>query len=455
MIISPRLPEINSLLGKLDWNSTLGLHLRMMVIGILHHRRRMSAQQVASAIVGQSRHRAAVGRFLKGHGRRLKNLNARAWQRLLATAAKTCGRYVFIIDTTSVSHQGERMENTFSTGNVRRRKAKLRRYKKRRYARRGCHAFVWGCLLTPDGKRLPVVRSYYTREYCEKHQRPHQTQADLAAELVRALVVPPRAEVIVLGDTSFESEQLRDACCERGFYWIMPANPERVLEDGRPRPKLWSLAEGFTPRMFAPVRLVPTEGPYAAMRRTSHLRQKSKNKRCRTFYVHEERRAVHSVGEVRIVFSTKQKPQPGKQLVREETKVLLSNAEHVSVAEIVELYLLRWQIELLFKELKSCLGMHQYGFRTFVCVEAWMEAFRLVLLYLEWIRVRRMRSSKTARERSWWSRQRTYGLCLAVSTQLAEAQLVALKRSTETRTGIKKLRSKLRAALAREYRIAA
>jgi len=33
------------------------------------------------------------------------------------------------------------------------------------------------------------------------------------------------------------------------------------------------------------------------------------------------------------------------------------------VAQIVELYLVRWQIELLFKELKSCLGMHQYGFR--------------------------------------------------------------------------------------------
>src|ERR1044071_5497861 len=155
MIISPRLPEIKGLLGKVDWNSTLGQHVRMMVIGILQHRGRMSAQQVASAIVGQSRHRAAVGRFLKHHGRRLRNLNARAWQRLLAAAAKASGRYVFIVDTTSVSHQGERTENTFSTGNVRHRRAKVRRYQKRRYARRGCHAYVWGLLLTPDGRRLP------------------------------------------------------------------------------------------------------------------------------------------------------------------------------------------------------------------------------------------------------------------------------------------------------------
>jgi hypothetical protein len=454
MIISPRLPQINGLLGKLDWNSTLGQYLRMMMVGILHHRGRMSAQQVASAIVGQSRHRAGVGRFLQHHGRRLRNLNARAWQRLLAAAAPR-GRYVFIIDTTSVSHQGERTENTFSTGNVRRRAAKVRRYKQRRYARRGCHSFVWGLLVTPHGRRLPVVRSYYTREYCEKHHLSHRTQADLAAELVRALVVPPSAEVIVLGDTAFESKQVRAACSERGFDWIMPANPERVLAGKRSRPKLWSLAAGFSACRFAPVRLSPNLGPYAAMRRRSQSRRKSKNKHCRTFYVHEERRAVHSIGDVRIVFSTKQKPQRGQGLNRADTKVLLSSAEQLSVAEIVELYLLRWQIELFFKELKSCLGMHQYRFRKFASVEAWIEMHRLMMMYLEWIRARRMRTVKTARQRSWWGRQRTHGLCLALSTQLVETQLVDLKRSIETPTGIKNLRRKLRAALASEYQYAA
>jgi hypothetical protein len=32
--------------------------------------------------------------------------------------------------------------------------------------------------------------------------------------------------------------------------------------------------------------------------------------------------------------------------VRNETKILLTNAQHLSVAQIVEWYLLRWQIEL-------------------------------------------------------------------------------------------------------------
>src|SRR3977135_1144478 len=86
MIISPCLPEINGLLGKCAWKRALGRHLRMLLLGIFHHRGRMSAQQVASAIVGQSCHRAAVGRFLKRHGQHLRRINARAWQRLLEVA---------------------------------------------------------------------------------------------------------------------------------------------------------------------------------------------------------------------------------------------------------------------------------------------------------------------------------------------------------------------------------
>jgi hypothetical protein len=268
-------------------------------------------------------------------------------------------------------------------------------------------------------------------------------------------MVPEGAEVIVLGDTSFESKQLRAACRERAFYWIMPANPERVLADGRPRPKLWSLVSKLSPRTFIPVRLSPNQGPYAAMRRTSYSRLGSNKKHGRTYYVHEERRSVRSVGNVRIVFSTKHKPQTQKGLVREQTKVLLTNAAHLGVGEIVELYLLRWQIELFFKELKSSLGMHQYRFRNFACVEAWMEAYRLVWMYLEWIRIQRIKTAKTARQRSWWSRQRTHGLSLAVMTQLEETQLLALRRRIETPTGIKNLRRQLQTALAKEYQHAA
>jgi hypothetical protein len=454
MIISPRLPQINGLFGKFSWKSLTGQYLLMIMLGFLTHRGRMSAQQAASAVAVCSRHRAGVGRFLLNRGHQLPWLRHQCTRRLLRHNPGR-GQWVFIIDTTNVGHSGKRTENAFSTGNRKRRPRKGRRYSKYQHARRGCHAFVFGLLITPSGRRIPCLRSYYTRDFCRQRNKKHRTQADLAAELIRELTVPADAEVIVLGDTAFESRQVRSACEEREFSWIMPANPERVLDGRKPRPKLWSLTKQFRSHQFATLRLKPNQGPLVAMRRLSPSRRGSKIK-TRTFYVHEERRAVHSIGETRIVFSTKQKPKPGKRLRRDETKILLTNAQHLNVAQIVELYLLRWQIELFFKELKSNLGMHQYRFRNFDCVEAWMEACLITFLYLEWVRVQRMGNAKLSRQqRQWWSCQRTYGLTSAVCQRIAETQLLTIQRCTETASGLAKLKKLLRNAIPKDYRQAA
>lgn len=451
MIISPRLPEINGLFGRFSWKSLTGQYLLMLMLGFLNHRGRMSAQQAAGAVASCSRHRAGVGRFLVKHGGELPWLRRQCVGRLLKKLPRR-GRFVFIVDTTVVGHQGEKSENTFSTGNRKRRPAKNRRYGKYKHARRGCHAFVCGLLIAPNGTRIPCFRSYYGRDYCHKHDRKHRTQADLAAELVRELRVPPGAELIVLGDTAFESRQMRAACEERGFFWVMPANPERVLGGCKPRPKLWELTKQFQSHQFATVRLSPNEDSLAAMRRLSPARRGPKIQP-RTFHVHEEKRAVHSLGETRIVFSTKQKLAPGKRLQRNQTKILLTNARHLKVAEIVALYLLRWQIELFFKEIKSSLGMHHYRFRGFEAVEAWVEACFITFLYLEWIRVLRMRKRRLKkRERQWWSCQRTHGLSLAVHQRLAEKDILAIHRCTATDSGIKRLRKLLRNAMPIEYR---
>lgn len=271
MIISPCLPEINGFFGKLRCRPNVLQHVKRMVVGILTHRGRMSAQQAASAIVGEARHRGTIGRFLERHVNDLSRLCFHCAQQVLHLSQPR-GCYAFIIDTTNVGHQGRHTPNTFSTGNRCRRPAKGRRYSKYRRALRSCHAFVWGLLITPDGRRIPSFLTYYTREYCAQRQRPHSTQADLAAKLVRDLLVPAGAEVVVLGDTAYESWQLRAACAERGFTWIMPANPERVLDGAKPRPKLWSLTKSLRSEMFAPVRLPLNRGSLVAMRRLSATR---------------------------------------------------------------------------------------------------------------------------------------------------------------------------------------
>ena len=71
---------------------------------------------------------------------------------------------------------------------------------------------------------------------------------------------------------------------------------------------------------------------------------------------------------VMLVFSSS-KPI-GKKIKREKTKLLMTNAKHLSARQVCELYSLRWQIELFFKELKSTLGMSQYSFKNFEAVES-------------------------------------------------------------------------------------
>jgi hypothetical protein len=85
-----------------------------------------------------------------------------------------------------------------------------------------------GLLLTPSGLRIPFQIPHYTTEYCEQQQLVHRTTAEAAAEMIRQLPLPPEAQVTVLGDTAYDAQVVQQACGERGYIWIVPANPERV-----------------------------------------------------------------------------------------------------------------------------------------------------------------------------------------------------------------------------------
>jgi hypothetical protein len=446
MILPDALPGIKRFLGK-----TQG-YVLLFIASFVSRCGRMSASQAAQAIRTQARHRANVVRFLAKQGWSgdwcvLEQLA----QLVLEAEARRGGTWVFIVDQTLCGQQGKKTENTFSTGNRKRRPCKNRRYQKYKYARKSCHCFVMGLLLTPSGIRIPCWRSYYTEEYCKLKQRPYRKQTELAAELIATVVVPEGAEVVVLGDTAFDAESIRGACAARGFKWIVPMNSERVLAGPKgKRPKVRSLIEKLSVDQFAPVRLTPGQGRFVAQRRIARCRLGPKVK-TRTWYVHQERRMVHSVGEVQIAFSAKEQPKRGKPVQVE--KILMTNDCRRSVAEVVELYTLRWQIELFFKELKGTLGLHQYRFRAFAKVEAWVALCLLTFVYLEWYRASQLRHRDlTSKEKEWWRWQRSYGLCLSVRQQAEETELSRLAKWTRTHAGTKRLKRLLRAARPLEYR---
>lgn len=451
VMVADVLPGLKRCLRSLGLNEAARMMVARMIAGFLGHTGRMSGLQAAGSIRTQTRHRAQVGRFLGRKRWRGEPPNARLREQVLAMFPSR-GLYVFVVDATLCSQQGKKTENTFSTGNRQRRPKKGRRYGKKKHASKSVHSFTMGLLITPTGMRIPFQRAYKTEAYCKVKGLTHRTSAESAADMIRGLPVADGTRVIVLGDTAYDAAVVREACAERGFTWIVPCNPERVLSGLKPRPKVRSLIKDLSSVSLTKIRFAPGQGPYAVYRRLSAHRIGPKAKP-RTYHVHQERREVHSLGAVRLVFSTTKLTL--KNATPDDVKILLTNDETLSLKEIIELYSLRWQVELFFKELKSTLGFHQYRFQHFECVEAWVEMALTTFLYLEWHRAGQLtRRGLSEKEKAWWRSQRTYGLCQAVRQASQQAELKYLADRLETPGGLQKLKRLIFTSFPSEYRAA-
>jgi len=462
VIMQDALPGIKRFLKAADLGEATERHVTGFIVAFIMHLGRMSAASAGGAIRMHPRHRAQAMRFL-GRNRRVRDLAVlmQLADLLLTFEHRRTGRWLLIVDQTYCTQQGLKTQNTFSHGQ----KAKSGKDRRRRkkLPRRRCHCFVMGLLITPSGIRLPLYRSYYTREYLKEKNRqrakrklpplPYHKQTELAAELIHTAPVPKKAKVVVLGDNAFDAEPVLEACQKEGYSWIVCMNLERVLDGKKPRPKVWSLASTLKSHQLATVKLTPGKGRYVAQRRAAACRIGRKAK-TRTFYVHLKRLTVYSVGEAQVVFSTMVKPEPGKRV--EIQKVLMTNDRTLSAAEIVELYDLRWQIELFFKELKSTLGFHQYRFQRFEKAERWVELCLITFLYLEWYRVEKLaRRDLSDKQKRWWRWQRMHGLCVAVRQETEEKEWDRFADYTRTKGGLRRLKHILRAARPLEQRQAA
>lgn len=452
IMVAESLPGLKVVLARCGLNATATAMVTRLIAAFILHSGRMSCLRAAASIRGASCHRAQVGRFLAKWSSGLSCVGDWLRAELLRCEA-SLGTYVFVVDATLCGQAGKLTENTFSTGNRQRRPRKGRRHGGYRHQRRSCHSFTAGLLLTPSGLRIPVLKPHYTPSYCKARGIAHRTTAEVAADMVRDLKVPAGARVIVVGDTAYESWVVREACQARGFHWIFPCNPERVLE-GRQgkRVRVRSLMDDRSAWSWQTIRLAPGQGEFAAQRRLSRHRIGPKAK-SRTYRVHEESRRIRSIGAVRIVFSTT-KPD-SKTASLDDTKILLTNASELSVREIVDIYTLRWQIELFFKELKSSLGFHQYRFKRFTAVEGWASVAVTTFLYLEWYRARQLASARlSAANKAWWLPQRTHGLCQAVRLAAERSELAYMAKRLATPGGVRRMKALLERGFAAEYRAA-
>ncbi len=109
----------------------------------------------------------------------------------------------------------------------------------------------------------------------------------------------------------------------------------------------------------------------------------------------------------------------------------------MSSREVVELYSLRWQIELFYQELKSTLGFAQYRFPYYGTVRAWAEITLTTILFLEHELAQHLSDRRLSEDRrKWWKTQRLHGLCHAFRHECAGRELKYLSDRLKSPGGI-------------------
>jgi SRSO17 transposase len=166
-------------------------------------------------------------------------------------------------------------------------------------------------------------------------KRDYRKTTDIAAEIIATFELPWALKVRVLFDAFYLCPQVTKTCRNKGFVWFSVAARNRTFtRDRGRRAKLGASAPGWLRHGGRSVRMPRARG-HAKMRIASvdgHLSR---------------------IGPVRLVAS-KRPRDPWRNLV-----IFATNAK-MDARQIVAVYERRWDIEVMFKELRSDLGLGDY-----------------------------------------------------------------------------------------------
>jgi hypothetical protein len=184
-----------------------------------------------------------------------------------------------------------------------------------------------------DTYRIPVDLALVRR----KDDPDDQTENALFRQMLQDFRRPAWCqEVVVTADAAYASRANLIRIQELGYGYVMAL------------PRTWKFANGKA--LKALVTHLP-RWKYTQIRIPTVNTQ-----RRRTFWVYAKRTRLRHLGDVTVVLSKGRRNDGPKQ-----TKILVTNLpETVTAREVVGVYLRRWWVELLFKELKGVVGMGQH-----------------------------------------------------------------------------------------------
>jgi len=447
----------------------------VMVLALLLAPHRRCLKTLAGMVLGHREHVATISRRLRNrlwktldwYTTLYKELQAdiERWERNLAGRNKR--QWMLVIDATYHGTMSECMENLIS----------FSRYPNSAKRSTANHAFLMALILTDKGGRLPVPRkSYYTRSYCAKKGRRYRSLNDLAAAIIREVVVPEDVDLTVVYDSAFDAKQVHQAARQRGFREVFPLDPNRNLsgsedvEDAEPRghkvvhwTRTWHREE-FT---LLELQVENEDHVFFRRRHRDNLRRRKTERR----YAAAARRAtVSKLGDCLIVASYKENPkvklqageaadwwachsspvvydrQQRHQPRRWHAKVLACTDPTATARQVIEWYEVRWHIETFFRELKSRMQLGCYVLMKFEAVERYLDLLLMGFLLLERQRLHDLERAgpPAERGREEWVHARTTDRLRSLEALCDEWNAEEIERRMSTSRGRTRLLRELR-----------
>jgi SRSO17 transposase len=295
-------------------------HLRWFIFALVMTSRRAKLSHIAS-VAPRGGHRTSCGSFLSAEWDAPSLLEAQAL-RILGQMRPRAGEIVYLLlDDTRIEKRGKKMDAV----------SKIYDHKTRRFVHG--HIVVTAALMF-RGVVLPWrIELWLPKDFAGPAYRK---LTQMAADIIRRFQPPKELKTRVLFDAFYLAPNVIRACEERGFTWFSVASKNRKLHRSRCRTRAI--------RDFAPG-LLKHQARWVRLRRARSWRW---------LRIASTDGALNRIGRVRLVLS-KRPGDPWKK-----TLAVVTNEHRLEARKIMVIFEKRWNIEVLFKELRNSLGLGDY-----------------------------------------------------------------------------------------------
>jgi SRSO17 transposase len=295
-------------------------HFGWFLFALMISSRKVKLSHIA-LVAPQGGHRTSCGSFLRADWDAPSLLNRQAMRMLRSMGPRAKEVVYLIIDDTRIEKRGRKMDAV----------SKIYDHKTLRFVRG--HMVVTAAVMFRG-----VVMPWKIDLWIPKDQSggAYRKLNQIAADMIRSFQPEKGLKVRVLFDAFYLAPNVVRACESRGFSWFSVASKNRNLTRKHCRTR--SIQE------FAP-----------GVLKHKSQRVRLRRARCwRWLRIAVVDGALNRIGQVRMVLS-KRPRDPWKK-----TLAVATNEYQLNAREIMVIFEKRWNIEVLFKELRNSLGLCDY-----------------------------------------------------------------------------------------------